>query len=81
MKFLWVLPCLAVCACVQSGATEAQAQDAYYGNNAYAEQQYAASPYAMKPAAYEDENFALNQKEQELFQKEKDLLHATIFQI
>ena len=76
MKFLWVLPCLAVCACVQSGATEAQAQDAYYGNNAYAEQQYAANPYAMKPAAYEDENFAWNQKEQELFQKEKDLLHA-----
>ena len=91
MKLLWVLPCLAVCACVQSGASDAQAQDAYYGNNydAYADQQYvatsyaqpaaqqtAANPYAMKPAAYEDNNFIINQKEQELLQKESDLLHA-----
>ncbi len=52
MKLLWVLPCLAVCACVQSGTSKAQAQDAYYGNNydTYAEQQYAAAPYAQQPA-------------------------------
>ena len=82
MKLLWILPCLAVCACVQNGASEAQAQGAYGGYNAgYAEPQpvmtqQVANPYVMQPPAYENGNFVIAQKEQELFQKEKDLLHA-----
>ena len=82
MKILWVLPCLVVCACMQSGTSEAvyQTQQVYEYENPYAQQQYApaqeANPYAMQPPAYEDTNFVINQKEQELLQKEKDLLHA-----
>lgn len=84
MKLLWILPCLAVCACVQGGASDAQAQDTY-GNfeGGYAQAQYAAqpaqqvaNPYAMEPPAYENGNFVISQKEQELFQKERDLLRA-----
>ena len=36
----------------------------------------ASNPYAMLPPAYEDGNFVMTQKEQELFQKERDLLRA-----
>ena len=82
MKLLWVLPCLAVCACMQGGTSDAvaQTQPGYGYEGAYAQSQYVpqqnANPYAMEPPAYEDSNFVMNQKEQELLQKERDLLRA-----
>ena len=78
MKFVWIVPCLALCACVNNGRMP---DDAY--NQAYApapvvtEAAIVTNPYALEPAAYEiNENIALKQKEDELFQKEKFLLES-----
>ncbi len=84
MKLLWILPCLAICACAGKNNAEAYYDSAaqqpvvQQAPAAYAAPQSGtnANPYALQPAAYEDNNFALNQKENELFQKEKNLLSA-----
>ena len=80
MKFLWMIPCLVLCACVNS---REPANNAYYQETAYAlapvevASAVSANPYALEPPAYEqNENQALKQKEDELFQKEKFLLES-----
>ena len=112
MKILWVIPCLALCACMNNNKSaddsyvmdsyqetqyqSATYQDPYQQNGGYQDAGYQnapayeapvasvpatstqttnANPYAMDPPVYEQEtNLALTQKEQELFQKEKNLL-------
>lgn len=80
MKFVWIIPCLALCACMNN---RQPATDTYYQNQAYVPAQtvtetaIVVNPYALEPPAYElEENQALKQKEEELFQKEKFLLES-----
>ena len=89
MKFLLVLTCLALCACVNSSPAEAE-----YHQNAYSSETYVQT--AGAPAAYADSYAqapvevsapvsanpyalkapAYEQKEEELFQKERFLLES-----
>ncbi len=94
MKILWVIPCLALCACMANNRDDSAYQASYQGGAYPANAAVAttpayevapaapqvvkvANPYAMEPPAYEQsQNLVLNQKEQELFQKEKNLLDS-----
>ena len=79
MKFVWIIPCLALCACMNN---RQPAEEVYYQHHVAltpvaTETAVIANPYALEPPAYEqNENQALKQKEDELFQKEKFLLES-----
>lgn len=85
MKFLWMIPFLALCACVNN---QEPANDMYYQEASYQAQPApmayetnqttpTANPYALEAPAYEqNENQALKRKEEELFQKERFLLES-----
>lgn len=81
MKFVWIIPCLALCACMNNRQPaddiSYQNQVAYVPPAVMTETTVVANPYALEPPAYEqNENQALKQKEEELFQKEKFLLES-----
>lgn len=79
MKFVWMIPCLTLCACMNNSqpTDNMSYQKAYEPVPAITETAFVANPYALEPPAYEqEENQALKQKEEELFQKEKFLLES-----
>jgi len=80
MKFLWMIPCLALCACMNNNRANEGYSDygaPYNEPVVVPQQQMSTNPYALEPPAYEQSvNLALSEKEQELFQKEKNLIDA-----
>lgn len=79
MKFVWIVPCLALCACMNNSqpAEDFSQKQVYVPAPVVTETEIVANPYALEPPAYEQsENQALKQKEEELFKKEKFLLES-----